>query len=112
MLRGGRVVPRSTLRIKLRVSDAELDGHMRRLRQRMEGIEGWRRITSLRGVGFALEPASAGSRATRPAGTFTSIQAVDEVGRARSEEKASASLRSAIDNQSSPAVRIADRGAQ
>lgn len=49
-----RVTTRATARELLSVDDASLDGLVRRLRERLESIEGWRRIVSIRGVGFRL----------------------------------------------------------
>ena len=54
MLSGGRVAPRSLLRGNLRVGNSELDGYVRRLRHRIEDVEGWRRIVSERAVGLRL----------------------------------------------------------
>lgn len=50
----GRVVSRGRLQALLRVGSAELDGYVRRLRQRVEDVEGWRRIISERGIGLRL----------------------------------------------------------
>lgn len=56
MSAGPRVTRRSALQSSLGISDSELDGHLRRLRQRIEPIEGWRRIVSERGYGLRLLP--------------------------------------------------------
>lgn len=54
MRNGARVTARSSLQALLCVSGAELDGYVRRLRQRLELVEDWRRVVSERGVGFRL----------------------------------------------------------
>lgn len=51
---GRRVTTRAELVRAARITDAELDGSIRRLRSRFESVEGWRRIVSVRGVGFRL----------------------------------------------------------
>ncbi|MBI3256792.1 MAG: hypothetical protein HYZ59_03295, partial [Actinobacteria bacterium] len=45
---------RRRLQAVLAVEGADLDGQVRRLRQRVEAIEGWRRIVSEHGLGFRL----------------------------------------------------------
>jgi DNA-binding response OmpR family regulator len=54
MIRGSSVLPRHDIQDVLAVGDAELDGHVRRLRNQLEEIEGWRRIVTVRGVGLRL----------------------------------------------------------
>ncbi len=54
MLGGERVTSRRRLQAVLAVEGADLDGQVRRLRQRVEAIEGWRRIVSEHGLGFRL----------------------------------------------------------
>lgn len=54
MTSGTKVISRTRLQAELRVSSSELDGCVRRLREQLEPIEGWRRIVSQRGVGFRL----------------------------------------------------------
>lgn len=54
MRNGAKVTSRGSLQALLCVSGAELDGYVRRLRQRLEQVEDWRRIVSERGVGFRL----------------------------------------------------------
>lgn len=54
MRNGAKVTGRSALQAQLCVSGAGLDGCVRRLRQRLELVENWRRIVSERGVGFRL----------------------------------------------------------
>ena len=53
-LGGSKVTNRRVLRVALGVSDSELDGTVRRLRERLEAVEGWRRVVTQRGVGFRL----------------------------------------------------------
>lgn len=54
MLNGERVTSRHRLQAVLAVEAPDLDAHVRRLRQRLEGVEGWRRIVSAHGLGFRL----------------------------------------------------------
>lgn len=54
MVAGSRITPRRWLREILRQDDTALDGLVRRLRERLESVEGWRRIVTVRGVGFRL----------------------------------------------------------
>lgn len=54
MRNGAKVTSRGSLQALLCVNGAELDRYVRRLRQRLEQIEDWRRIVSERGVGFRL----------------------------------------------------------
>lgn len=49
-----RVTPRAAARELLKVDDSTLDGLVRRLRERLEAVEGWRRIVAIRRVGFRL----------------------------------------------------------
>jgi DNA-binding response OmpR family regulator len=49
-----RVTSRATVREVLKVDDSTLDGLVRRLRERLEVAEGWRRIVAIRRVGFRL----------------------------------------------------------
>ena len=56
VLNGLRVTTRHALRTLLGVSDLELEGCIRRLRVKVESVDGWRRIVSVRGVGFRLLP--------------------------------------------------------
>lgn len=59
-----RVTSRSAVRDALHVDEGALDGLVRRLRERLEGAEGWRRIVAIRRVGFRLlehRPRSAGT---------------------------------------------------
>lgn len=51
---GPKLTSRSDLREVLRQDDASLDGLVRRLRERLETVEGWRRIVTVRGVGFRM----------------------------------------------------------
>lgn len=50
----GAVVARTELMSTLRASATELEGLMRRVRSRLESVEGWRRVTNVRSVGFRL----------------------------------------------------------
>lgn len=55
LMRGGpKLSARRALRETLREDDAGLDGLVRRLRERLEAVEGWRRIVTVRGVGFRV----------------------------------------------------------
>ncbi|MGE3619995.1 MAG: response regulator transcription factor [Acidimicrobiia bacterium] len=45
---------RRTLRTTLREDDGVIDRLVRSLRERLEAVEGWRRIVTVRGVGFRL----------------------------------------------------------
>lgn len=51
---GSKVTSRAHLMSAMNVTESELDGCVRRLRERLEAVEGWRRIVSQRGVGFRL----------------------------------------------------------
>lgn len=54
ILGGSKLTTRPSLRIALDESDGGLDRLVRRLRERLESVEGWRRIVAVRGVGFRL----------------------------------------------------------
>lgn len=54
MQNGERVTSRHRLQAVLAVEAPDLDAHVRRLRQRLETVEGWRRIVSAHGLGFRL----------------------------------------------------------
>lgn len=55
LMKGGpKLTARRELRETLREDDAGLDGLVRRLRERLEAVEGWRRIVTVRGVGFRV----------------------------------------------------------
>ena len=54
MRNGAKVTARSALQALLCISGPELDCYVRRLRQRLELVEDWRRIVSERGVGYRL----------------------------------------------------------
>jgi DNA-binding response OmpR family regulator len=51
---GGTVIPRPALMATLAATSSELDGHVRRLRDHLEAVERWRRIMTVRGLGFRL----------------------------------------------------------
>lgn len=64
-----RVTPRAAARELLKVDDSTLDGLVRRLRERLEAVEGWRRIVAIRRVGFRLlaeRPVTASAPACAP----------------------------------------------
>jgi DNA-binding response OmpR family regulator len=63
-----KLISRHALRAELREQDAVLDRRVRRLRGRLEAVEGWRRIVTVRGVGFRL--------LERPAGEATAATTV------------------------------------
>lgn len=48
------VTPRVAARQLLKVDDSTLDGLVRRVRERLEAVEGWRRIIAIRRVGFRV----------------------------------------------------------
>lgn len=48
------VTSRAAARDALKVDDSTLDGLVRRVRERLESVEGWRRIIAIRRVGFRL----------------------------------------------------------
>lgn len=54
MLSGTRVISRRKLEASLALRSPDLDGYIRRLRQRIEEIEGWRRIVNEHGLGLRL----------------------------------------------------------
>ncbi len=54
MLSGTRVISRRKLEASLALRSQDLDGYIRRLRQRVEEIEGWRRIVNEHGLGLRL----------------------------------------------------------
>lgn len=55
LVRNGRTITRRVaLAAAFDVAETDLDSHVRRLRLRLEAVEGWRRLVSLRGVGFRL----------------------------------------------------------
>lgn len=62
----GAVVSRAELMATLRMSASELEGVMRRVRHRLEEIEGWRRVANVRSVGFRLLEIPAESGAASP----------------------------------------------
>lgn len=69
---GGRVTRRAVLAAAFDSTEADLDAAVRRLRQRLETVEGWRRLVALRGVGFRLLEEPPPIYQTRPAATLSS----------------------------------------
>lgn len=54
VLGGSKLTDRQSLRKALGEDDSGLDRLVRRLRERLESVDGWRRIVAVRGVGFRL----------------------------------------------------------
>ena len=80
VLGAGTVTPRRTLEAVLGVTGAELDTYVRRLRARIEAIEGWRRIVSERSVGLRLlEERPYGPNLSRPSAPESASADGDEV---------------------------------
>lgn len=64
----GSVATHSWLRVRTGLSQAQVEGHVRRLRAALEATEGWRRIESVRGLGYRVlhPPDGAIAEAARP----------------------------------------------
>ena len=56
MARPGEVTSRAALRTSLALGEPQLDSLVRRTRERLESVEGWRRLVAERGVGVRLLP--------------------------------------------------------
>jgi DNA-binding response OmpR family regulator len=73
VVNGPRVTRRATLAAAFGVDQAELDDRVRKLRQRLESLEGWRRLVALRGVGFRLLTDPSSQPFARPAAAVPAL---------------------------------------